>query len=50
MATMMGMSAAFAWLIALDGLRHDAVVRRDNEDCDIGAPCAPRARMEVNAS
>ena len=33
-----------------NGLRHDAVVRRDNQNRDIGAPVAPRARMEVNAA
>ena len=32
------------------GLRHHAVVGRDHQDDDVGRPCAPRARIAVNAS
>ncbi len=36
MATMMDTSAALAWLIGFNGLRHDAVVRSHNQNGDIG--------------
>ena len=36
MATTIGTSAALAWLMRLDGLRHHAVVGRHHQDDDVG--------------